>query len=329
MKRPGFVDLQVNGSFGVDFSDPATSVDKILEVSHILVRNGTTGFLATVMTSPREVMESCIRTITEAIKIQGGREPILGIHMEGPFISAEYGYRGVHASDSVCAPDIQWFERLQKIAEGHIRLVTLALEYESACDFIRAVSPGVVVSAGHTNCSFAHVHKAVGAGLSMATHIGNGCRQQIDRHDNPIVNLLACGELALSFIPDGVHLPEGFIRMLLNSRPVDKLIVVSDAVRFAGMPPGRYTTSYGAGVVLSEEGRLSLASDPDVMAGSSATMLKCMNHLASLGILTEEELWQVGYDNPLKMLRISGDVLSGGGKGVQFDVQERRFSLVE
>jgi N-acetylglucosamine-6-phosphate deacetylase len=327
MNRPGFVDLQVNGSFGIDFSDPSTTVEQVLRISQSLVQNGTVGLLATVMTNPREVMESCIRTIAEAIRKQRDRAPILGIHMEGPFISPEYGYRGMHVSDSVCSPDILWFERLQKIAEGHIRLVTLAPEYENSCNFIRAVCPGVIVSAGHCNCSLVHARRAVESGLTMATHIGNGCRQQIDRHDNPIVNLLACGEISLSFIPDGIHLPEGFIRMLLKSRPIDKLIVVSDAVQFAGMPTGTYTTSSGHEVQLNAEGRLSLASDPHVMAGSSATMLKCMNHLASLNILTEEELWQVGLENPLRMLGMRVEDCSRQAEGVWFDEQERRFHL--
>jgi N-acetylglucosamine-6-phosphate deacetylase len=325
--RPGFVDLQVNGSFGIDFSDPSTTVDQVLHLSTSLVQHGTVGFLATVVPNPREVMEACVHTIAGAIRTQKGEGPILGIHLEGPFISPEYGYRGMHGPDSICPPDREWFEKIQKIAEGHIRLVTLAPEYDGACDFIRAASPRAIVSAGHCNCSLAQVRRAVAAGLSVATHIGNGCRQQIDRHDNPIVNLLACGELNLSFISDGVHLPEGFLRMLLNARPIDKLIVISDASQFAGMPPGKYTTSAGIEVLVSKEGRLCLASDPDVMAGSSASMLECMNHLASLGVLTEDELWKVGYENPLRILGMSGDTYPGKENVVWFDAQERLFKL--
>ena len=329
MNHQGFVDLQVNGSLGVDFSDPSTTVDQVLDVSERLVQTGTIGFLATVLTNPREVMEECTRTITEAIRKQGRRGPILGIHLEGPFISASYGYRGIHDAGNVCLPDIAWFEKLRKLAEGHIRLVTMAPELEHSADFIRAVSPVVVVSAGHTDCSFADAKAAVNAGLRMATHIGNGCRQQIDRHDNPIVNLLACDEIALSFIPDGFHLPEGFIRMVLKSRSIDKLIVVSDAVQFAGLVPGTYKTWTGLEVSMSVDGRLSLLSDPNVLAGSSATMLKCMNHLASFGVLTEEELWQVGLVNPLRMLGLRTDEIGDSEARVQFDERSQNFQLVE
>lgn len=328
MTRLGFIDLQVNGYSGIDFSDPETTVDQILEAAEILAQNGTAGFLATVTTHPREVMETCIQTIASAIKKQGMRGPVLGIHMEGPFISPEYGFRGAHAADSISPPDLQWFRRVKRLAEGNLRIVTLAPEYENALEFIRAAASGVIISAGHTNCSFARIRQAVGVGLTMATHIGNGCRQTIDRHNNPVVNLLACSEVTLCFIPDGFHLPEAFIRLVIGCRPIEQLVVVSDAVKFAGMAPGRYTANLGAEVILSPEGRLSLASDSEIMAGSSSNMIKCMNHLSSLRILSEEELWQVGFLNPLSILGLSPADLSKGRDRVGYDAELRWFDLL-
>ena len=328
MTQLGFIDLQVNGYSGIDFSDPGTTVDQILEAAEILAQNGTVGFLATVTTHPREVMEKCIQTIANAIKKQGKRGPVLGIHMEGPFISPEYGYRGAHPANSINPPDLQWFGRVQKLAEGNLRIVTLAPEYENAVEFIRAAAPGVIVSAGHTNCSFTRIRQAISAGLTMATHIGNGCRQTIDRHNNSLVNLLACSEITLCFIADGFHLPEAFIRLVISCRPIEKLVAVSDSVKFAGMAPGRYIASSGDEVVLSSEGRLCLASDPQVMAGSSSNLFKCMNYLASLRILSEEELWRVGYDNPLKILGLSPQNLPMGRYKVGYDVELQRFKLI-
>ncbi len=326
MPAEGFVDLQVNGYAGADFSDPDTTVDRVLETAETLAENGTVGFLATLTTRPREILETCAETIATAIRKQGTDAHILGIHLEGPFLSPEQGYRGVHPADAICPPDLDWFRGLQRVAGGHIRLITIAPEYDAAAQFIRAVVPNVIVSAGHTNCSYAQLRRAIGAGLTMATHIGNGCRQTIDRHNNPVVNLLACSELTLSFISDGTHLPEAFLRMLVNCRPVEKLIVVSDSVKFAGLPPGRYTTSSGAEVVLSTDGRLCLAADPEIMAGSSANMLKCMNTLASLGLLPESELWKVGFVNPLKLLDIAPESFSKYPKSLAYDRAERRFS---
>ncbi|HTY37785.1 MAG TPA: N-acetylglucosamine-6-phosphate deacetylase [Bacteroidota bacterium] len=327
MIRPGFVDLQVNGYFGVDFSDPAATVEQILEAAELLVTQGTVGFLATIITGPRESMEMCAKNIAEAIDRQGRRGPILGIHLEGPFISPDYGYHGMHDPQYVCPPDAQWFERLQKISRNNIRIVTLAPEYEGACEFVSAVGPSVTVSAGHTHCSFSQARRAVRSGLRMATHIGNGCRQEIDRHDNPIVNLLGCGEIAVSFIPDGFHLPEAFLRMLLLSRPINQLIAISDSSQYAGMAAGTYTMSSGLKVVLSENGRLATVSDANVLAGSSSTMLRCMNHLASLGVLTAEELWQIGFGNPLSAIGGKLEELGSVVTRVEFDEGKGRFRL--
>ncbi len=327
MNKPGFIDLQVNGYAGIDFSDPRTTVDDVLDVAETLHQAGTIGFLATVTTRPREIMEQCVQTVTTAIKKQSDRAHVLGIHLEGPFISPEYGFRGAHPADAVIPPDLTWFKKLQTIASGTIRLVTLAPECEGAVPFIQSVAPEVVVSAGHTNCTYDQLRRAVRSGLSLATHIGNGCRQMIDRHNNPVVNLLACPEITLSFIPDGFHLPEAFIRMLFNCRPVEKLVVVSDAVRLAGMPPGKYITSAGLQVLLDASGRLSLASDPDVLAGSSSDMFRSMNYLASLGILSEEELWMVGFSNPLSILNIDPQDVAALQNVARFDRSTNQFRL--
>jgi N-acetylglucosamine-6-phosphate deacetylase len=325
MSIPGFIDLQINGYSGIDFHDPETSVEDILEAADILKKRGTAGFLPTITTNDRKTIEQCIATITKAINKQGEGGNILGIHLEGPFISSQYGYRGAHPESAVISPDIDWFKKLQKISEGHIRIVTLAPEQKNAVDFIKSVGSDVIVSVGHSNPTFEEIKKAVDAGLRMATHIGNGCLQKIDRHNNPIVNILGYPEISLSFIPDSFHLPEAFIRMIIQCRPIDKLIVVSDSVMHAGMEPGEYINSNGIKVVLQEDGRLCLATDPEVMAGSSYNMMQCMNHLASLDILDQSALWRVGYYNPLKILGIKPDGFGEKKEKVSFYHETKQF----
>jgi N-acetylglucosamine-6-phosphate deacetylase len=325
MTIPGFIDLQVNGYSGIDFHDPETSVEDILEAAEILEKRGTAGFLPTVTTNDRMTIEQCISTITKAINIQGKRGNILGIHLEGPFISPKYGYRGAHPESAVIPPDIEWFERLQKISEGNIKIVTLAPEHKNAVDFIKTVASEVIVSVGHSDCTFEEITSAVDAGLKMATHIGNGCLQKVDRHNNPIVNILGCPEILLSFIPDSFHLPEAFIRMIVQCRPMDKLIVVSDSFMLAGMEPGEYINSNGTKIVLNKDGRLYLASDPEVMAGSSYNMMQCMNHLASLDIFDESTLWQVGFYNPLKILGYDPVEFGKRGDNLRYNNEKKHF----
>jgi N-acetylglucosamine-6-phosphate deacetylase len=322
---PGFIDLQVNGYAGIDFHDPETSVEDILKAAEILAEKGTAGFLATVTTNHRESIEQCISTITKAIKKQDRKGNILGIHLEGPFISPEYGYRGAHPEWAVISPDIKWFNKLKTISEGHLHIVTLAPEHQNAFEFIRAIAPGVIVSVGHSNCSFEEITNSVKAGLKMATHIGNGCRQTIDRHNNIIFNILGCPEISLSLITDGFHLPEAFIKMVINCRPIEKLIVVSDSFQHAGMEPGEYESASGMKVVLCKDGRLCLASDPEVMAGSSFNMMQCMNHLARLDILDESALWQVGFFTPLQILGLDPGEIGKRGNKLSYDPDAMQF----
>jgi N-acetylglucosamine-6-phosphate deacetylase len=326
---PGFIDLQVNGYAGINFHSPATTVDDILNITETLTNEGTIGFLPTITTGPREEIEHCINTIAKAINKQGKYGHILGIHLEGPFISPEYGYRGAHPELSITPPDLNWFNKLQKISEDSIRILTLSPEIDNAAEFIKAISKDIIVSVGHSNCTYENIKVAVSNGLSLATHIGNGCKQLIDRHNNPIINILACNQITLCFIADGHHLPEAFIRVLINSRPIKKLIVVSDSVKFAGMKPGKYISARNVEIMLDENGRLYLLSDPDVMAGSSSNMIKCMNHLSSIGFLSEEDMWNLGYFNPLRLLEIDPKYFLNFSCKVSFDKQINKFLIAK
>ena len=306
MKLPGFVDLQVNGYAGVDFLVPETSVDDILGAAEALRQRGTAGFLLTVTTNRKDAIETNIAHAREAMRRQGPDGNILGIHLEGPFISPEYGYRGAHMPDYILPPDTEWFAKLQEIAEGTIRMVTVAPEIEGALDFIRAVSPTVLVSLGHADPDYATLRQAIDAGLSTVTHFGNGCRPEMNRHDNILIRILACPELHLCLISDGQHLPEPFLRMALHRVPSEHLVITSDMVMYAGLPPGIYERE-STRIRLREDGRLCLADDEKLLYGSCLTMLECMNHLAGLGLYSVAELLQVGLDNPLHLIGMEAD----------------------
>ena len=116
--------------------------------------------------------------------------------------------------------------------------------------------------------------------------------------------------------------------MLYHNRNIEKLIAVSDSVQFAGMMPGKYQGFGGRDVILHDNGRLCLASDSNVMAGSSSNMIKCMNHLASLKILSENELWQVGYFNPLRALNLKPEKFAHFESRLVFDDESNQFNIL-
>ncbi|NVM52315.1 MAG: amidohydrolase family protein [Candidatus Helarchaeota archaeon] len=189
---PGFVDLQVNGFKGIDFSDPNLKLEDIFFVSKHLAKHGILGFCPTIISSPLEVYEHNLPLIAEALQSKDGAQ-ILGIHLEGPFINPEYGPRGVHPEDCIILPSIEIFEQFRTWSDDNIAILTLAPEREGALELIKHVvnTSKVVLSIGHLNAGKEIIQKAVDAGVQAATHIGNGLADMVHRHNNPLWPILA------------------------------------------------------------------------------------------------------------------------------------------
>jgi len=309
----GFVDLQVNGFLGVDFTDAGLTVGQVRFVTDELARRGTIAYCLTITACPDNVYRENLGVIAAAMREPDLTGRVLGIHLEGPYLSPEPGARGAHIESLLRQPSVEEFERFQEWADGKIAILTLAPELPGAEELIRyASTQGVVVSIGHTNADDDSLTRAVEAGARLSTHLGNGIADQLHRHRNPIWWQLACDDLTACFITDGHHLPPAFIKSAIRAKGVERTIVVSDCAAIAGLPPGEYHRR-GRDLVIDESGRISRAGT-SYLAGSSATMADCMNHLASLGVLSEEELWQVGFMNPLRVLGIEpGDLAPTGG----------------
>jgi N-acetylglucosamine-6-phosphate deacetylase len=193
------------------------------------------------------------------------------------------------------------FDELYTLAGKQLALLTLAPELPGASDLIRhARACGVTVSIGHTLADTRAIQAAIDAGATLSTHLGNGCPNYIHRHHNPLWPQLAAAGLSAMLITDGHHLPPELIAVAVAAKGPERVIVTSDSSPAAGCPPGEYTF-FGTHALLEPSGRLRNL-ESDTLAGSSATMLDCMNFFASLGILDEPALWQVGRDNPLKIL---------------------------
>ncbi len=297
----GFVDLQVNGYVGVDFSAPGLKLEGIRRVTHALIERGTVAFCPTVITARTEVYEQNLPVLAQAMGDPDLAPHLLGIHLEGPFISPEDGARGAHSRELTRLPDIELYKRLQELSANRITLVTLAPEQDGAVALIRyIVSTGSVVSLGHHLGSGDDIARACDAGATVVTHLGNGIPGYLPRHPNPIWHQLDEDRLMAMIIADGHHLPESFARIVHRVKTSGRLIVVSDSAPIAGLSPGSYTT-LGQEVVLEQTGRIWNPRDKHLV-GSSACMIDCMNWLASITSLSEAELWQVGHHNPLKLI---------------------------
>ena len=320
---PGFVDLQVNGFEGVDFSRAGLTEAEAYIAFRSLLGMGTAAFLATVITSPLEVYERNLPLIARALARPEFRGRVLGIHIEGPFISAEPGAVGAHDARFVRPPDAALLARLIELGQGTVRLLTVAPEIPGADRLIRdAVGKGVAVSIGHTLASELDLAKAAAAGATALTHLGNGLPNQVHRHINPVWAGLANDALTAMIITDGHHLPPALIKTIIRAKGVDRIVVVSDASPAAGLPPGRYQL-LGNDAVLEPSGRLHNPAK-QCLVGSSATMVQCMTHLVSLGIVSLDELLQVGFFNPLRLIGAPPASVPAG-PGMCFDPVARRF----
>lgn len=327
LERNGFVDLQVNGYLGVDFSAPGLTVDDVGRVTRALKERGTPVFCPTVITSPLEVYEKNLPVLVEAMEDDSLAPHLLGIHLEGPFISPLDGARGAHPAAHVRKPDRELSRHLLELADHRVSIVSLAPDQEGATELIEEITKaGICVCLAHHLADASVLDSACQAGAKASTHLGNGIPNHLPRHANPLIRQLVEDRLAASLITDGHHLPPQFIDLALRCKGVERLLVVSDAAPIAGQAPGRYET-LGQEVVLEENGKLWNPAG-DHLVGSSASMLDCMNFLAGLELLEEDELWRLGLDNPLRLIgaELDGRALETGPR-VHFE--DGRFILTD
>ncbi len=319
MIRNGFVDLQFNGWMGTDFTSPGLTADDIRRITREQVARGTIAYCPTVITGDPEIYRHNLGVLADVMTDAEVGPHLLGIHLEGPFISPQPGARGAHPEKFVRPPSCEDFDRYQEWAGGNIRILTVAPEIQGMDVLIRhAVSRGVLVSLGHHLADDDALQRAIDAGARCGTHIGNGIPNQIDRHHNPLWWQLACDDLTGLFITDGQHLPAPMIKVMLRAKQIERFIVISDASPLAGLPPGRHHI-FGLDVTISDTGRI-YSTESQSLAGSHSTMIECMNHLSSLNLLEEKDLWTVGFDNPLRLLGLSSErVTTLSGPEVRFD----------
>lgn len=263
---PALVDLQVNGFAGVDFNDAATTPAQVHAALDAMEKTGVGLCLPTVITSSPAHFAACARAILDA-----GHPAVAGLHMEGPYISPQDGFRGAHPRAHVRAASVDDFDRRQDAADGQIRLVTLAPEVPGAVALTEVLAErGIRVAIGHTNASSTQVADAVSAGATLSTHLGNGCPVSLPRHPNVIWDQLADDRLTASLIVDDHHLPGSTVKVMVRAKTPERCLLVTDAMMAAGCGPGRYRLGE-LDVEVSASGRVA-APGSSTLAGSALTL---------------------------------------------------------
>jgi len=302
---PGLIDIQINGYDGVDFNDPDTNTEQIVAAAQKLWRTGVTAFCPTIITESFEHISKCVSNLFRAAdQSPEFARAMIGIHVEGPFISPEDGPRGAHPKRHARAPDWAEFQRWQDAARGRISIVTLSPEWPGAIDFIeRAVASGVVVAIGHTAAAPARIADAARAGARLSTHLGNGSHAKIDRHPNYIWEQLANDDLWASFIVDGHHLPPSVVKCFLRSKGVARSILVTDAIAAAGKLAGRYRLG-NVEVEVTPARRVNLPGSP-YLAGSVLEMHEAVAKTVQYSDATLDDALRMASANPAELLGVA------------------------
>lgn len=321
---PGWIDLQINGFAGADYNSADTPIDEIARSLEAQFATGVTRCYPTLITGGQDEMIAAFRNLAKAKRTLAHGRAMEAFHAEGPHISPLDGPRGAHPLNRVRKPDFAEFQQLQDAAEGNIRLVTIAPEWPEAPAFIeRVVQEGVVISIGHTAADSKQIADAVRAGATMSTHLGNGAHSEMKRHPNYLWDQMAEDRLTASFIVDGIHIGEAFLKVALRAKGIERSVLVTDAVMPAACPPGDYMLGEVA-VTLHEDDSVRLRGGSR-LAGSSVRMHKAIGNVMRMAGVRLREAVTMATINAARVGRIPSR-LRGLTPGERGDLVEFRWN---
>ena len=323
---PGLLDLQVNGYAGIDLNDGCVTPETVAALVRSLWAVGVTGFCPTFVTAPSDNLVAGLRAVEAVLEHDPElARSVLGVHLEGPWVSGEDGARGAHSAEHVRPATVRELDLLTG-AGAPISIITLAPEVEGVIELIpEIVGRGIVASIGHSAADPTAIAAAVQAGATLSTHLGNGVAAQLPRHPNLLWSQLAADSLWASFIADGHHLDRETLSVLLKAKGLEHSVLVSDTVAVAGLVPGTYETSVGGLVELSNSGRLSLVGT-SYLAGAARTLLEGVAWLVDSQILELDEAIQLATANPAALLGERGVERGRIDVGCQADFVRVDFS---
>jgi N-acetylglucosamine-6-phosphate deacetylase len=298
---PGFVELQINGAYGTDFTTDAGS---IVEASARLPVGGVTSFLPTIITSPLDRYPRLLDQARAAARAARGAE-VLGIHLEGPYLSARRP--GAHDPALLRAIDVD--EISAWAAPDIVRIVTLAPELPGAFDAIRALrARGILVSAGHSAATYEQAWEAFEAGIVMGTHLYNAM-SSLGHREPGLMGALLLGPVPFGLIADGIHCHPAMLKLAYRCKGAGGIAVITDAMEAMGMAPGTYRLGNRSVIVDAQSARLV----DGTLAGSILTLDAGARNMVEFGGCSVAEAIAMVTSTPARILGISrkGRIVAG------------------
>ncbi|MBZ4645462.1 MAG: NagA [Clostridia bacterium] len=317
---PGFIDIHTHGCAGYDTMD--ATYEALNNMSRFMAMNGVTSFLPTTMSETYQSIKNAFLNIRNTIDKGVEGADIVGIHMEGPYFSKQY--KGAQNEKFLRLPSITDVTELQELSGRNIRIISIAPEIDGAMEFIKEVSKdNIVISLAHTGADYDTALKAIEYGAKHATHLFNGMAGLNHRAPGIIGAVLDSG-LSVELICDGIHLHPAIIRLVYKLAGADKIVLISDSMRAAGLKDDKY--DLGGQEIIVKDG-VARTKDGNI-AGSTVTLLQCLKKVVEFGIRLEDAVKMVTI-NPAKVIGV--DKYKGSiqqGKDADLVVINDRFEVV-
>lgn len=295
---PGIIDIHVHGLMGVDTMDG--NLDVFNRMCEHLPEEGVTAFLATTITSDDKATKKTLSLINNFMSQKNDNgASLLGINLEGPFISKERA--GAHNKALVLHPDIDIFDEWQYISGNNIKIVTIAPELPGAFDFIKQYRDSVVLSLGHTNCSYEVACHAIDCGVRHATHLFNAM-SGID-HRTPgaaLAVLLTANDMLSEIIVDKIHLHEVVVQLIYKLLGKERIVLISDAMRAKGLREGVY--EFGGSKIFVDKYAARLQDG--TLAGSLLKMNNAIKNMVEITRVSLSDVISMTSKNPARLLNI-------------------------
>ena len=294
---PGFIDIHTHGAVGVDVN--AATADDYEKICRFAATRGTTSWLCSVLTDTKEQTMWCIDQFKEH-KAKGSKgADLMGIHLEGPFLSVEY--KGAMPEHLLQKPNLPLLREYQERAEGSIKYLSISPEVEGLSEDIPAMQEmGITVAIGHSGADYDTTWKAIHNGAACCTHTFNAMKL-FHQHFPAVMGAVLESDVYCEAICDGRHLHPGSVRLLIKTKGLDKVIAITDSMMAAGLPDGNYKLGVNDVVVVDGDAKLA---DTGVRAGSTLTQDVALKNLLSYTGRPVEEILPMFTENPAKLLNV-------------------------
>lgn len=317
---PGLIDIHMHGNSGTDFS--TGNYEGLVHIAGYLLQNGITSFVPASTTLPEKQLETAFaaaRKLRDAKPDQTSR--IRGINMEGPFFNS--AKKGAQNEKYLLEPDFSFFERLNRLSGGLIRIACIAPELDGALEFIEKASATCTVSLAHTTADYETATRAFSAGASHVTHLFNAMPPLGHREPGVIGAAAENEQVTAELIADGIHIHPSAVRAAFKLFGPERLVLISDSMAACGMPDGEY--ELGGQKVNVHDRKATLADG--TIAGSATNLFACLRQAISFGIKPEDAVRAATF-NPARV--ISADRETGSiteGKSADFVVCNQDWTI--